>query len=66
MSRIVVGLLAAAGAITAALVGLTHGDLPQVMIAGAGAATGLAAYLALPPKKNCSNGVISVTLTSAS
>jgi uncharacterized membrane protein YuzA (DUF378 family) len=52
MSRTVVGLLAAVGAITAALVGLTRGDLPSVMIAGTGAATGLAAYLALPDKKN--------------
>ena len=51
MSRTMVGLLAAAGAIMAALVGLTHGDLVPVIITGAGAASGLAAYLALPDAK---------------
>jgi hypothetical protein len=43
-----VGLLAAAGAIMAALVSFIHGDLVALVIAVAGAATGLAAYLALP------------------
>lgn len=53
MSRSVVGLLAAAGAIMAGLVGLTHGDSTLVLIAGAGAGTGIAAYLALPSQKKC-------------
>ena len=48
MSRTMVGLLAAAGAIMSALVGLVHGDLVPVMIMGAGASAGLAAYSALP------------------
>jgi len=53
MSRRTVGLLAAVGAVLSALVGLVHGDLASIMVAGAGAATGLAAYSALPPlKKN--------------
>jgi len=51
MSRILVGLLAAVGATMSALVGLTHGDLVPVMIAVAGTASGLAAYLALPSRK---------------
>ena len=51
MSRSMVGLLAAAGAIMSMLVGLIHGDWMPVMIAGAGAATGLAACLALPGSK---------------
>jgi hypothetical protein len=46
-----VGLLAAVGATMSALVGLTHGDLIPVMIAGAGTASGMAAYLALPSSK---------------
>jgi uncharacterized membrane protein YuzA (DUF378 family) len=53
MSRTMVGLLAAVGAIMAALVGLIHGDLVLVIIAGAGTASGLAAYLALPASKKC-------------
>jgi hypothetical protein len=54
MSRTMVGLLAAVGAIMSALVGLTHSDLVLVIIAGAGTASGLAAYLALPTaKKKC-------------
>jgi hypothetical protein len=52
MSRTMVGLLAAAGSIMSALVGLTHGDLVPVLIAGAGTAGGLAAYLALSSQKN--------------
>jgi uncharacterized membrane protein YuzA (DUF378 family) len=52
MSRSMVGLLAAAGAIMAGLIGLTHGDLPLALVAGAGASTGLAAYWALPSQKN--------------
>jgi len=51
MSRSMVGLLAAVGATMSALVGLTHGDLVPVMIAGAGTASGLAACLALPTIK---------------
>jgi hypothetical protein len=49
MPRGVVGLLAAAGAIMSALVGLIHGDQASIIISGAGVATGLAAYLALSP-----------------
>jgi hypothetical protein len=48
MPRTMVGLLAAVGAAMSALVGLAHGDLVWVAIADAAAATGLAAYLALP------------------
>lgn len=51
VSRSVVGLLAAVAAALSALVGLAHGDLVAVTIAGAGTAGGLAAYLALPPQK---------------
>lgn len=51
MSRGLVGLLAAAGAAMSALVGLVHADMVPVMIASAGAAAGLAAYLTLPPQK---------------
>jgi hypothetical protein len=58
MSRSMVGLLAAVGAIVSALVGLTHGDLVPVMIASAGTASGLAAYLALPGSKKNLNIVI--------
>lgn len=54
MHRISAGLLAAVGAATAALVGLTHGDLIFVMITSAGAATGCAAYLGLSPSKKIS------------
>ena len=52
MPRSVVGLLAAAGAIMAALVGLVHGDLVPAVIVSSGIGTGLAACLALPVKKN--------------
>lgn len=53
MSRSMVGLLAAAGAIMSALAGLIHGDFVLAIVAGAGTATGLAAYGALlTPKKN--------------
>lgn len=52
MSRsMVVGLLAAVGVIMSALAGLIHGDLVPVLIAGAAAGSGLAAYLALPTSK---------------
>ena len=54
MPRLMVGLLAAAGAVMAALVGLTHGDLVPVVIVGSATATGLAAYLPSPHfKKTC-------------
>jgi hypothetical protein len=56
MARGMVGLLAAIGAASSALVGLTHGELVWVMLADATAAAGIAAYLALPSsKKNTSN-----------
>lgn len=51
MSRSMVGLLAAVGAAMSALVAFAHGDLAGGMIADAAAATGLAAYLALPASK---------------
>ena len=51
MSRSMVGLLAAVGATVSALVGLIHGDLVPAMAIGAGTASGLAAYWALPPSK---------------
>ena len=50
MPRSMVGLLATVGAAMSALVGLVHGDLAWVIIVDAAAATGLAAYLALPSK----------------
>jgi hypothetical protein len=46
-----VGLLAAAGAIMTALVGLLHGDRMPFTVLGAGITTGLAAYMALPTEK---------------
>jgi hypothetical protein len=58
MSRSVMGLLAAAGAIMAGLVGLTHGDSAVALVAGAGAATGLAAYLAAPLRKKYSVALV--------
>lgn len=51
MSRTMVGLLAAAGAVMAALVGGTHGWVQAVVISVAGTAAGLATCLALPPSK---------------
>jgi hypothetical protein len=51
MPRTVVGLLAAVGAAMSALAAFAHGDLVWTTIADAAAATGLAAYLALPAKK---------------
>jgi hypothetical protein len=46
-----VGLLAAVGAIMSALAGLVHGALVWVVITNGAAASGLVAYLALPPQK---------------
>jgi hypothetical protein len=51
MPRSTVGLLAALGALMSALVDLTHGQLVPLVVVSAGTATGLAAYLALPPSK---------------
>lgn len=51
MSRNMVGLLAAVGATMSAFASLLHGDQTIAVILGAGASTGLAAYLALPSKK---------------
>jgi hypothetical protein len=61
MSRVMVGLLAAAGAIMAGLLGLTHGDWFSVLVAGGGACTGLAAYLALPASKKILNYPVVIT-----
>jgi hypothetical protein len=52
MPRTMVGLLAALGATMAALVSLAHGDLVGPTIVAAGAATGLAAFVAAPKKKS--------------
>jgi hypothetical protein len=52
MPRSVVGLLAAVGAIMSVLAGLIHGHLEPLITVGAGMASGLAASLALPNKKN--------------
>jgi hypothetical protein len=53
MPRSMVGLLAAVGAAMSALVALAHGDVALVLMAAVcGTATGSAAYLALPSKKN--------------
>ncbi len=52
MPRSMVGLLAAVGVAMSALAAFAHGDLVWVTIADAAAASGLAAYLALPSKKN--------------
>jgi hypothetical protein len=51
MPRSMVGLLAAVGAAMSGLTGLLHGDLAWETLASAAAATGLAAYLALPSSK---------------
>jgi hypothetical protein len=51
MPRSAIGLLAALGAVLSALVGLTHGDLTPIVILCSGTATGVAAWLALPPPK---------------
>ena len=50
--NVATGLLAAIGAVMAALVGSAHGYLTAITIADAAAATGSAAYLALPAKQN--------------
>jgi hypothetical protein len=47
-----VGLLAAVGTTMSSLVAFTHGNLVWLAIVDASAATGVAAYLALPDKKN--------------
>lgn len=67
MSRSMVGLLAAAGAIMSALVAFTHGDMVPVVLAGAGAATGLASYLAAvqPQKKPSRLAIAKSILPSA-
>jgi hypothetical protein len=48
MPRSVVGLLAAVGAALSAIIGLSRGSVVWILIVSASAATGLAAYLALP------------------
>lgn len=60
MHRNMVGLLAAVGAAMSALLAIIHGDLVPLMIAVVAFATGTAARLAIPPKKN-----ISVTTLSS-
>jgi hypothetical protein len=51
MPRSMVGLLAAVGATMFALVQFAHGGVLCLTLADAAAATGLAAYLALPGDK---------------
>jgi len=51
MPRSVVGLLAALGVVLSSLLALMHGDLTPLVVLGAGTATGLASYLALPSSK---------------
>jgi hypothetical protein len=51
-----VGLLAAVGTTLCALASLIHGVLILAVIVGAGAATGLAAFLALPSSKKNRTG----------
>lgn len=51
MSRTTVGLLATVAAVMSGLVGLVHGDVGPILLAMAGGASGLAAYLALPSSK---------------
>jgi hypothetical protein len=51
MRRTMVGLLAAVGAIMAALVSFVHGDSDLVVLLAAGGATGLASYLAIEQQK---------------
>jgi hypothetical protein len=51
MPRSMVGLLATLGAAVSMVASLAHGDLFWAAIAAAAAATGLAAFLTLPPRK---------------
>jgi hypothetical protein len=46
-----VGLLAALGVVLSSILAFVHGDLTPLVVLGSGTATGLAAYLALPPSK---------------
>jgi hypothetical protein len=57
MSRTMVGLLAAVGAVMSVLAGLIHSHLEPLVMAAAGGASGLAAYLALPPTKKIFGGL---------
>ena len=53
MRRSMAGLLVAVGTTVSVLAGFAHGDVALVIIAiVAGAASGSAAYLPLPSKKN--------------
>jgi hypothetical protein len=51
MRRTMVGLLAAVGAIMAALVNFIHGPPILVVVLAIGSATGLASYLAVEQEK---------------
>ena len=51
MPRGAVGLLAALGVALSSLIGFVHGDLMPLIVVGSASATGMAAYLALPPLK---------------
>ena len=65
MPRSMVGLLATLGAAMSVVAGLAHGDLFWAAIAAAAAATGLAAYLALPPRKKAYIPVVLAGLDAA-
>jgi hypothetical protein len=54
MPRSVVGLLAALGVLLSSLLAYVHGDFTPLVVLGSASATGLAAYLALPPSKKTS------------
>ena len=62
MLRKAVGLLAAVGAAMSALTGLVHNGFVWLILMTATVAMGLAAYLAVSPKKKC---LIMVTIRSS-
>ena len=66
MPRSMVGLLVAVGTAMSALVGFTHGDFSWLTISDAAAASGLAAYLALPDgtTRSLKKNACSLTLCS--
>jgi hypothetical protein len=62
--NMVVGLLTAVGVAMSALVGLVHGDFAWAAIVDAAVATGLAAYLAITPKKISHVGYVRTRIDS--
>jgi hypothetical protein len=62
--RVMVGLLAAVGAVTSGIVGAVHGDLMWLMLAVAGLAAGLVAYVGAVKKSlRCLRGTGSTLLS---